>query len=116
MPSSKSKGKVGFFIALVIIIVFGAITFFNYWRFRNMKAQEVQRSEIVPVQTAVVQMMALKNTLKLTGDIRPLKEVYVTPKIAGKIIERIFVEKGDEVRKADIIATLEKDTITAQIE
>ena len=116
MPSSKSKGKVGLLIALVIIIVFGAITFFNYWRFRNIKAEKVERSEIVPVETAVVQMMALKNILKLTGDIRPLKEVYVTPKIPGKIIEKIFVEKGDGVRKGDLIATLEKDTIKAQIE
>ena len=112
---AKSKGKAGFIIAVIAISVFTGLAFHNYWKFKTQKKEEVKRDEIIPVETAPVEARHLDWSLELTGDIRPLMEVYVHPKVAGEIIEKISVEKGDFVKKGSLIAVLEKDTIRARI-
>ncbi len=104
------KGKKGVIIATVLIVIFGGFTVFNYIRFKLQKKEEK-----IPVEVAETKFMNLKWVLEQTGDIRPLVEVNVYPKIPGKIIERIMVEKGDYVKKGEIIATLEDNIIQAQL-
>ncbi len=117
MPgSSGSKGKSGLIIALTGIAIFAAIALYNYWKYKNTRTSRSYSSQPVPVETAKVHYAYLKNSLELTGDILPLQEVYVSPKVPGKIIEKIFVDKGDLVKKGQLLATLEKDTIMAQIQ
>jgi len=111
----KSKGKTGIIIVVIAIVVFAGITFNNYWKSRAQKIEEVKRHEIVPVQTAPSKLGYLEWSLELIGDIQPLMEVEVNPKVAGKIIEEIYVERGDFVKKGSLLAVLEKDTIRAQI-
>jgi len=112
----KSKGKFGLVIALIAIFIFTGLTLFNYHRYKNLKAKKVNETEIVPVETGKAHYALLKRVLELTGEIRPIQEVYVTPKIPGKIIQEILVDTGDTVRKGDLIAVLEKDTIRAQLQ
>ncbi len=117
MPDhSRPKEKVGLAIALIAIIIFAGIASYNYWKYKHLKAEKAQRSEIIPVEIAPAQLRSLKQVLELTGDIRPFMEVYVHPKIPGRVIEKIFVERGNSVKKGTLIATLEKDTIKAQIQ
>ncbi|HHO76878.1 MAG TPA: efflux RND transporter periplasmic adaptor subunit [Deltaproteobacteria bacterium] len=58
----------------------------------------------------------MDHVLNLTGDIRPITEIDVYPKVPGKIIEKILVENGDIVKKGALIAVLEDETIKAQID
>jgi len=109
------KGSLGFVIAVIAILVFGAITAHNYWKFRTHKEEKIKKNIVVPVETEPARIMKLDWDLEQMGDIRPLREVYVNPKVAGKIIQKIPVEKGDFVRKGALIAVLEKDIIRAQI-
>jgi len=109
------KGKKGVIIATVLIVIFGGFTVFNYIRFKLQKKEEVKKEEKIPVEVAETKFMNLKWVLEQTGEIRPLVEVNVYPKIPGKIIERIMVEKGDYVKKGEIIATLEDNIIQAQL-
>ena len=109
------KGKKGVIIATVLIVIFGGFTVFNYIRFKLQKKEEIKKEEKIPVEVAETKFMNLKWVLEQTGDIRPLVEVNVYPKIPGKIIERIMVEKGDYVKKGEIIATLEDNIIQAQL-
>ncbi len=114
--SSRSKRKLGFIIALVGIVLFAGISLYNYWRYKNLKGSQSYVTKPVPVETARAHYAELEDVLELTGDIRPLQEVYVSPKVPGKIIEKIFVETGDIVKKGELLASLEKDTIMAQIQ
>jgi len=110
------KGKKGVVIATIVILIFGGITVFNYLKFRIQKEIQVEKEEKIPVQVAESRFANLKWILEQTGDIRPKVEVAVYPKVPGKIIERLLVERGDYIRKGELIATLEDDTIRAQIE
>lgn len=55
---------------------------------------------IHPVKTTIV-----KKTVA-TGSIVPRKEVFVKPKVSG-IIDKIYVEPGQQIKKGDIIARVE---------
>jgi HlyD family secretion protein len=109
------KGKKGVIIATVLILMFGGFTVFNYIRFKTQKKEEIKKEEKIPVEVTETKFMSLEWVLEQTGEIRPLVEVDVYPKIPGKIIERIMVERGDYVKKGKIVATLEDNIIQAQL-
>ncbi len=110
------KGKTGTIIAAIVILTFAGFAGFNYIRFKTQKKVEVRTEEKIPVEVAESKVMNLKWILEQTGDIRPMVEVDVYPKVSGEIIEKLIVEKGDFIKKGTLIATLEDDTIKAQVE
>ncbi len=113
--AAHSRGKIGVVVAVVAIILFLGITIFNYVRFKGQKKEEVGHQDAVPVEAAPVEKRGLNWDLELTGDTRPRDEVNVYSKVPGKIIERLPVEKGDLVTRGDLIASLEDDSIRAQL-
>lgn len=114
MIKREKKGK-GTLIAVSAIILFLGIAIFNFSRFRLHKGIEVERQERIPVQITEVEFKDMKWILEETGEVRPVVEVDVYPKVPGRIIQTIFVERGDYVRKGDTIAIIEQDTIKAQL-
>jgi len=110
------KGKKGIVIAIVFILIFIGFIGFNYVRFISQKEAEVEKIEKVSVQVAESKIINMQHILEQTGDIRPMLEVNVYPKVPGKIIERLPVERGDFVKKGALIATFENKMIKAQIE
>ena len=113
--NTASKGKTGLVIALIIMFVFGTVTVYSYWKFKTRQKTQVADKNPIPVETVTATIRRLHVTLEQTGDIRPRLEVNVHPKISGKIIESILVEKGDFVEKGALIATLDDEMIRAQI-
>ena len=109
------KGKTGLVIAVAAILVFSGITAYNYWKLKTKEKEVSEREEAIPVETAPVEMRRFDWTLEQTGNIRPLLEVSVNPKVGGEIIREIHVEKGDPVKKGALLATLEDNTIKARI-
>ncbi len=117
MENKKDKkAKKGILIAIVLIMVFGSITVVNGVRFFTRRSMDETRAERIPVQVTEARFENLKWTLEQMGDIRPTIEVDVYPKVPGKIIERLLVEKGDFVKKGTVIAALEDNAIKAQLE
>ncbi len=110
------KGKKGIIIAVVFILIFIGFIGFNYVRFISQKEAEVEKIEKVSVQVAESKIINMQHILEQTGNIRPMVEVSVYPKVPGKIIERLPVERGDFVKKGALIAALENKMIKAQIE
>ena len=110
------KGKTGAIIALTAILIFGGFTVFNYVKYKAQKKGEIKTTEKIPVQVAESKVMNLKSILEQIGDIRSVIEVDVYPKVPGKIIEKLLVEKGDFVKRGAFIAVLEEETIKAQVE
>ncbi len=113
--NTASKGKTGLVIALIIMFVFGTVTVYSYWKFKTRQKTQVADKNPIPVETVTATIRRLHVTLEQTGDIRPRLEVNVPPKISGKIIESILVEKGDFVENGALIATLDDEMIRAQI-
>ncbi|MEW8959350.1 MAG: efflux RND transporter periplasmic adaptor subunit [Moorella sp. (in: firmicutes)] len=110
------KSKTGIIaIAFVLILLIGFATF-NYVRHSTKEKETADKTETIPVQVAEARLMNLQWTLELTGEIKPAAVVDVYPKIGGEIIEKIYIETGDYVKKGDLVAVLKNDTIKAQLE
>lgn len=81
---------------LLIVVVFGGTLFFLYHKSQEKPIIFKTKS---PVVTNIV-----KKTVA-TGSIVPRKEIDIKPQISG-ILEEIFVEPGDKVKKNDLIARI----------
>jgi len=110
------KGKTGIIIVSILILLFAGFIVHNYVWHSQEKKDTVHETETIPVQVAEARSMNLQLVLEQTGETRAAAVVEVYPKIPGKIIEQICVETGDYVKKGDLIAVLEEDTIKAQLE
>ncbi|MBT8762720.1 efflux RND transporter periplasmic adaptor subunit [Desulfohalobiaceae bacterium Ax17] len=110
----KASNKTAWIIGCLILI-FLAITVFNFLGLRKKDDSLAPKEEKVPVQVDTVKKGELDWFLDVTGDLKPFQVVDVHPKVAGRIIEKILVEKGDWVKKGQLLAVLEKDTVKARV-
>jgi HlyD family secretion protein len=110
------KVKKGLIVALVLIVVFGGFTVFNVIKFKQKKMVREEVVTIIPVEVTKSKFMTLKWTLEEVGNVKPVLEVDVYPKVSGEIIRKLPVEKGDYVKKGKLLAALEDNTIKAQVE
>ncbi|MBW1900541.1 MAG: efflux RND transporter periplasmic adaptor subunit [Deltaproteobacteria bacterium] len=97
------------------ILIFLLVAGVNLWRLTKQKPVTVEKAQKIPVQVCTVEAGDLDRFLEVTGDLRPLQAVEVYPKVGGKVIKSILVEKGDRVKKGQLVACLEKDRIQAQV-
>ncbi len=67
------------------------------------------------VQTGVVSSGRITEKIALTGSLKPKESVDVNPKIAGRLI-KINVDIGQSVARGTLLAVIEDDEITQQIE
>ena len=108
--------KRGISIAVILILLFTAVTLINVVRARLGKTAEESKVEVVPVQTVPARTASLDRVIDQTGDLRSGAEVTVYPKVPGKIIEILKVDKGDFVNRGELLAALEARGIEAQIQ
>ncbi|MFN3534461.1 MAG: efflux RND transporter periplasmic adaptor subunit [Desulfatiglandales bacterium] len=114
MPKVKANRVTRFVIAILFIIaLLGGVKLLAGPKKGEMASDE--GLNIVPVSVAKVEKRALPIKIQLVGDLKASQEVNVYPKIAGRIIQRIHVERGDWVKEGQLIIGLEKDPILAQI-
>jgi len=113
---NRKKNKKGLIISFIIIILFAGFTVSNYLKAKkNVPVKSIAKVK-APIQAALSKTVYFNRNLELVGDVRPFSMVDIFPKIPGKIIEKIFVEKGDLVKKGDLVAVLESSAIEARIE
>ncbi len=81
-------------VILVIVVVFVGTIVYLY--------KKSQAEPVVFETTTAFKTDIIRKTVA-TGSVIPRKEIEITPKVSG-IIEEIFVEPGDEVKKDQLIA------------
>ena len=69
----------------------------------------------IPVSAVTVKQGSIKEVLFYVGDIKAKDEAIVYPKVTGKIMEEL-VKEGDEVKKGDMIAFIDRDEVGFQFE
>jgi multidrug efflux pump subunit AcrA (membrane-fusion protein) len=73
------------------------------------KKKEKAEEKVVPVvKAAAAQSRNLNETLFFVGDVKAQDEATVFSKVTGKLIEN-KVKEGDEVKKGDVIAMIDRD-------
>lgn len=80
------------------------------------KAKGVTREEPAPAVTVVRAATApLKETVLVTGSLVPRLEVLVAPEVEGLRVVELLADEGDRVKKGQILAMLEQESLKAQL-
>jgi HlyD family secretion protein len=77
------------------------------------KAEEKQ-PEPVPVQTAVVRRGSIHRIVQAQAILYPVNQAAITPKI-GAPIGRFYVNRGDHIRRGQLLAELENRDLSAAV-
>ena len=72
-------------------------------------------TKIDPAKLAKVEKGDLAKSVVATGKVTPITKVEVKSKASG-IVKKLFVEYGDQVKKGQLLAQLDKEEIQAQVE
>ncbi|MBW6514655.1 MAG: efflux RND transporter periplasmic adaptor subunit [Candidatus Syntrophosphaera sp.] len=71
--------------------------------------------QAVPVQTAPVQSMTVRDIGQFSGSLKPISGFTIAPKVAGRL-ERLMVNIGDRVTRGQLVAELDDDVYQQQLE
>ncbi|MEA2110175.1 MAG: efflux RND transporter periplasmic adaptor subunit [Pseudomonadota bacterium] len=110
------KGRLVSWIVILIAVGFLALAFYNYRRSQREKTTAVKTVTPVPVAVVKVEETQMERLLETSGDLRSRVDVYVFPKIAGRVIEKIMVDKGDRVEKGQLLIVLDASLVKARFE
>lgn len=72
-------------------------------------------TKIDPSKLAKVEKGDLAKSVVATGKVTPITKVEVKSKASG-IVKKLYVEYGDQVKKGQLLAQLDKEEIQAQVE
>lgn len=100
----KKKGK----IVLIIILVIIVLLIINMVRCSKKAAEAFFEEDVVTTRD-------IQNYHSFTGTVSAKDEQAVLPEMAAKVIE-VKVEKGDQVKKGDVLAVLDSESIEQSIE
>lgn len=70
----------------------------------------------VDVQVATARVGRLESALEISGTLAPRSRVAVKPKLPGSSLERVLVDIGDAVKAGQVVATLDRREIDAQVD
>ncbi len=103
----KLKGPWKWVFVLALMVVAGLILYRGWASTQKRSAaQRAGRGEI-PVQVSPAVLKPLTYSLTTTGDIAPLQQVDLYPKVSG-YLERINVHLGDSVKQGQVIAQIDR--------
>lgn len=104
----KKSGRRWKWILIPVLFAFAAFAIYQGWGSTQKKSPKNRtlRREI-PVQITPVIRKHLTYSLNATGDIAPLMQVDLFPKVSG-YLERIHVHLGDSVRQGQLIAQIDR--------
>jgi len=74
-----------------------------------------RRSPMVAVEAARVKKAAIRDVALFTGSLKPRSYFVVAPKISGRL-EKLLVNIGDSVKRGQLIAMLDDEEYTQQVE
>ena len=101
----KKKRKIWLIILAIVVVAIAAIVI--------VKAMKSANKELV-IRTHVVGEYTIENTVTATGTIEPVETVEVGTQVSGKV-EKIYVDFNDVVKKGDLLAELDKQTLNQSL-
>lgn len=109
-------------IILIVLVVIAAIVFGAYKMGVFSSEEEVavdsgrsRASRSIPVSGLIAQPQVLESKITITGSVIANESVEIASEISGKI-ESIFFDEGTDVKKGDLLLTLNSDELEAQYE
>lgn len=116
-PALRANVKRYWPVALAAVCTLAVLAWFHS---RSASAPTTQPNpsasptKAVPVRVARAKAGQVQKKVRLYGAFAPSHTVAVGPKVAGRL-ERVLVEVGAQVKKGDLVATLETRELEAQL-
>ena len=101
----KKKRRIWWILLGIAVLAIAAILI--------VKATKSANKELV-IRTHVVEEYTIENTVTATGTIEPVETVEVGTQVSGKV-EKIYVDFNDVVKKGDLLAELDKQTLNQSL-
>jgi HlyD family secretion protein len=101
----KRRGWIYAGVAVVVVILIAV----------GLIAATSGSTKIDPSKLGKVEKGDLAQSVVATGKIEPITKVEVKSKASG-IIKKLYVDAGDRVKKGQLLAQLDKDEITAEVQ
>ena len=101
----KKKRRIWLIILAIAVVAIAAICI--------VKATKSANKELV-IRTHVVSEYTVENTVTATGTIEPVETVEVGTQVSGKV-EKIYVDFNDVVKKGQLMAELDKQTLNQSL-
>ena len=101
----KKKTKIWLIILGILAVAIAVICI--------VKASKSANKELV-IRTHVVGEYPVENTVTATGTIEPVETVEVGTQVSGKV-EKIYVDYNDVVKKGQLMAELDKQTLNQSV-
>lgn len=115
MQEKKIGGGVA--LATVVIIICVIFTTANIiFSAIKKKTGKIAENGGVPVIAAFAENGEITDIISQAGNIQSRSSVDVFAKVPGKIVKEILVETGAHVKKGDVLARLENETVIAKLE
>ena len=118
----KTKKKVWFILAIVIVLLLVA---FLLWKsgssnktISNEKpdnAETTEQKAALTVTIAQPEQQNWKQTFTANGNIAAWQEVVIGSELSGQRLTRVNVNVGDEVKRGQVLAEINSDTIRADL-
>lgn len=97
------------FVVIILITLLGGGAYFAYQKFAAAQPEQVTR-----LRTDTAELRDLESVVTATGEVMPLLSSSVKSEISGRI-ERLLVEEGDEVERAQTLLELEPTSLQTQV-
>lgn len=103
-------------ILMIFVVVGGMVAIAKK---RNVKKDvkttaQIQKKEGMPVDTALVHIGRIDDTIPVTGDVTALDTVMLSPKVAGRL-SAVYVREGDRIAKGQVVARLDPTNADATV-
>jgi multidrug efflux pump subunit AcrA (membrane-fusion protein) len=105
--SSKKSRRYRKWTILFVLVVIGALALYRGWGATQKKSGKRSFQTEIAVQISPVIRKHLTYSLNATGDITPMMQVDLFPRVSG-YLERIDVNLGDSVRQGQVIAQIDR--------
>ena len=111
---NSMKKVFGILIVLVLVGLLGWQVF-QRASLSSKGSQRLRRAVAVPVEVIPIKKATIRDVEFFTGSLLPKSYFVVAPKIAGRL-EKLLVNIGDTIKRAQLIAVLDDEEYTQQVE
>lgn len=111
--NSKRSSRVGP-LAWLLMLALAGVVGVNLWLWLSAEKQTAPQDEPVPVSLAEVQKREVKIQVEQSAEVLAAADVLVVPKVKGQHIMEILVERGQAVKKGQLLARLDTAAVLAK--
>ncbi|MHA3982354.1 efflux RND transporter periplasmic adaptor subunit [Acinetobacter venetianus] len=117
----KTKKKVWFILAIIIVLLIIGVVIWQIKADKNTAETKDQKDSNLSPKAALTvtviqpEVQNWKQTFTANGNIAAWQEVVISSELSGQRLKKVNVNVGDKVRRGQVLAEINSDTIRADL-